>query len=48
MTNRSKFRVGNMGTLATLLLAPGIQTSVMALITLWAPSVQKRSLYETG
>jgi len=33
--------------LATLLLVPGFQTSIMALATLWAPpSVQKWSLYE--
>jgi len=32
--------------LATLLLAPGFQTSVIHLATLWAPSVQKWSLYE--
>jgi len=34
MTNRLKFCVGNMGTLATLL--PGFQTSLIALATLWA------------
>jgi len=30
----------------TLLLAPGFLISVMAIATLWAPSVQKWSLYE--
>jgi len=30
--------------LATLLLVPGFQTSVIALANLWAPSVQKWSL----
>jgi len=34
--------------LATLQLMPGFQTSVMALATLWAPSVQKWRLYENG
>jgi len=29
-----------------LLLAPGFLTSVMALATIWAPSIQKLSLYE--
>jgi len=46
MTNRSKFRVGNMGTLATL-LAPGFQTSAMALATPWAHLV-KNGVYENG
>jgi len=41
MTTSSKFRVGNMGILATFLLAPDFQISVIALATLWAPSVQK-------
>jgi len=30
------------------LLAPGFQTSVIALATLYAPSIQKWSLYEKG
>jgi len=34
--------------LATLLLAPDFQTSVIALATLWKPSVQKWSLYKKG
>jgi len=34
--------------LATLLLAPGFQTCVMVLATLWAPSVLKWSLCENG
>jgi len=29
-------------------LAPGFQTSVIVLGTLWAPSVQKWRLYENG
>jgi len=42
MTNRLKFRVGNIGhAYSTTLLAPGFQTSVLALATLWAPSDQK-------
>jgi len=32
---------------ATLLLAPGFQTSVIVLANRWAPSIQKWSLYET-
>jgi len=32
--------------LATLLLVPGFQTSVMSLATLWTPSVKKWSLYK--
>jgi len=32
----------------TLWLAPGFQTSIMALATFWAPSAQIWSLYEKG
>jgi len=32
--------------LATFLLVPGFQTSVIALATLWAPSVQKLDFYK--
>jgi len=43
------FRVGKHR--ARLLLCcwrPGFQTNVIALATLWAPSVKKWSLYENG
>jgi len=44
MTNRSSFELENIGHAANLLLAPGFLTSVMALATLSAPSVQKVSM----
>jgi len=46
MTNHSSWKT--QGMLATLLLAPGFQTSAMALATLRVPSVQKVSFYEKG
>jgi len=46
MTKGSSWKTKGM--LTTLLLAPGSLTSVMGLATLWAPLVQKWSLYEIG
>jgi len=43
MTNRSSLKIN--GTLVILPWTPGLLTSVMALATLWKPSVQKWSLY---
>jgi len=36
------------GTAAILFLAPGFQTSAIALAALWALSVKKWSIYENG
>jgi len=33
---------------ATLLLAPGFQTSVIVVATIWSPSVKNWSLYKNG
>jgi len=48
--NEYPFEVSSLkhGTAATLWLAPGFQTCVICLATLWAPSVKKWNLYKEG
>jgi len=44
MTNHLSFELKRRDTLATLLLPPGFLAAVMALATLWTPSVQIESM----
>jgi len=47
MTNRSKFRVGKKGHAFYFAVAPGFQTSVIALATIWDLQF-KNGVYDNG